>query len=670
MNYELASKLLATKKDLKYVKVFLEECSEAYYNQDSIIISDKQYDELYKKYKEITGDEIIGADAPKGTRTVSVEHDYQNLVGTLDKAQTYDEIKPYLEKFSKVKVNKPYKIRLSLKFDGNSITIEYDEYGNPKKALTRGKNGKGKDIIQAFVNDKIDMASSFNLSCIGSEFAVKFEAILPYEFYDKLCEESGEDYANPRSLVSGLLNGNDAAKYRKYITLVPLEMRVKNDGFAYDRGYKNLYEEEIEEAFPNNWYKQYSKTVTCKTMDECEKAIEEYYHYVEKIRPTLPFMIDGIVIEFLNQEIIKEYFYDPKGLIPQHSFAAKLPYLEKITEVTDVDYCVGNTGRITPRIWFKEVKFNGTTHKKQQISNYKRFKDLNLGVGSKILVSYHSDCLSYITKVKDQPKDIKPFKFISKCPKCGGKIEITTNDKGEMTLANCVNPNCIGRLKGKIETFFINMDIKGIKMNTIDDLYDNKLITDIPSIFSMDYKAVAKLLGKKVAQNIKEAIEAKEYYDYEVLGSLSITNFSLESAKLLCKNYTFDEIIDLYNDNKLKSKVLQIDGFGEITANNLIEGLKNNESIIEFLYSRGFKTYKDNFKDANLDLNIVVTGWRPDPRLSILMESKGIKVKSSVSKKVDILVHSDNPGATKLNKAKELGITCMSKDDFLKKYKL
>ena len=93
MNYELASKLLATKKDLKNVKVFLEECSEAYYNQDSIIISDKQYDELYRKYKEITGDEIIGADAPKGTRTVSVEHDYQNLVGTLDKAQTYDEIK-------------------------------------------------------------------------------------------------------------------------------------------------------------------------------------------------------------------------------------------------------------------------------------------------------------------------------------------------------------------------------------------------------------------------------------------------------------------------------------------------------------------------------------------------------------------------------------------------
>lgn len=671
-NYEVLKRRIITDKNraesLKALKKILEEASEAYYNKDTVLISDQTYDELYKLYTKYSHDTIIGAEPPKGSKTVSVQHDYQNLVGTLDKAQTYDEIEPYLTKYSKVTVKKPYKVRLSLKFDGNSITIEYDKDGNPKKALTRGKNGKGKDIIQAFINDKIDM-SPFNLSCLDSEFAVKFEAILPYEFYDKLCEESGEDYSNPRSLVSGLLNGNDAAKYRKYITLVPLEMRVKDEGFSYEKGYKKLYEKEIEEAFPDNFFNQYSKIVT-GTMSEVSKAIEEYYNHVNEIRQKLPFMIDGIVIEFLNEEIIKEFFYDPKGLIPQYAFAAKLPYLEAITTVTGIDYCVGNSSRITPRIHFEPVNFNGTTHTKQQISNYKRFKELNLGVGSLILVSYHSDCLSYITKVEDQPKGIKPFEFIKNCPKCGSKITIVKNSKGELTLANCSNPNCLGRTLGKLENYFKGMDIKGIKMNIINDLYENNLISDIPSLYNMDYTKVAKLLGPKVAENIKTAIESKEYFDYEILGSLSITNFNLESSKLLCKNYTLDEIIDMYNDDTLKDKILEIEGFGDITAEYFLKGFEENSDAIEFLYSRGYKNYKDNFSDTMLNLNIAVTGWRPDPELSIKLESMGVQIKSSVSKKVDILVYSGSPGATKTNKAQELGVEIISKEEFFNRYGL
>jgi DNA ligase (NAD+) len=286
------------------------------------------------------------------------------------------------------------------------------------------------------------------------------------------------------------------------------------------------------------------------------------------------------------------------------------------------------------------------------------------------MVSYHNDCLSYITKVDNQPKGIKPFEFIKKCPLCGKPIEITVNDKGETTLAQCVNDNCIGRLKGKIENYFKAMSIKGIKMNTIDELYDNKIISDIPSLYSIDYKKVSKLLGPKIAQNIQKAIEEKEYYDYEILGSLSINGFNLESAKLLCKKYSLDEIIDFYNENKLKKKMLEIEGFAEISTNYFIEGLKNNESTVEFLYSRGFKVYKDNFKDINNEINICVTGWRPDPMLDIKLTANGFKVKSSVSKKVNILVYSGEPGATKTNKAKELGIEMMSKEEFLKKYNL
>ena len=668
MNYEKAKKYLTTKTHIKEVFKFLTKASEAYYNTESKILSDVEYDELATMYNKITGETIIGANPIVGSKTVSVDHSYQNLVGTLDKATNLDEVDPFLKRFSNVKLSK-YKIRLSLKFDGNSVTIEYNKDGTPKKALTRGKDGKGKDIINVFKDDKIDVDSQFNLSLLDSEFAIKYEAIINYENFDKLCEETGEDYANPRSTASGLLNSDDGYKFRKYITLVPLEMRVLDEGFAYEGKYKKLYLEELHEAYPINYFSDFAEIVNCSSLKEVKKKITEYYNKVNKLRPNLPFMIDGIVVEMLNKEIIQEYFYDPRGFIPQHNFAVKLPSLEKISEVTDIDYCVGTSGRITPRIHFKKVEFNGTEHTKQQISNYKRFKELNLGIGSKVLVTYRNDCLSYITKLEEQPEGIKPFEFIKKCPICNGDIKITKNDDGVYTLAHCSNPKCPGKLKGKIENYLIKMDIKGIKSNIIEKLYENKIITNIPSLYSINYEKVKEVLGPKMAENIKKAIEEKEYYDYEILGSLGIQNFSLESAKLLCKEYNLEEIIDLINSNNLKRVMKNIEGFNDKTIQYVIKGIIENAETIEFLGERGYHEYKEKVSNST-NLNIAVTGWRPDSALTMKMEMMGITVKSSVSKKVNILVYSGQPGATKTNKAKELGIQLMSIDDFKKAYNL
>lgn len=666
-NYQNAKKYLATGKNISKVKDLLDKASEAYYNSDEVILTDLEYDELYNLYKKVTGETIIGAKPPEGSKTVSVQHDYDNLVGTLEKAKDLNELKSFITRISKVKMATKYKIRLSLKFDGNSVTIEYDKNGKPKKALTRGQDGLGKDIIKVFKNDCID--NSYVLKSLNSEFAIKYEVIFPYKNYEKLCEDTGKSYANPRSSISGFLNKNDAYKYRKYMVTVPLEMRVKNDGFSFNGSYKNLYTDELNAIFgDDNYYNKYAKTYSCETLKDVMDKVREYYNEVNNIRTSLPFMIDGIVLEFLNKRIINEYFYDNKGFIPQYAIAIKLPYLEKMTEVTNIDYCIGNTGRITPRIWFKPVEFNGTKHLKQQISNYKRFNELKLGIGSNIMVSYHNDCLSYITKVKNQPNGIIPFKFPTKCPVCKSKITIRKNDDGELTLAACLNENCPSRLKGKIENYFIKMNIKGIKMNTIETLYDAKLITDIPSIYKLNYNKVSALVGPKNSENIKNAIESKKYFDYEILGSLSINNFSIESAKALCKVYNLDEIIDLYNNNKLYNSMLKIEGFNDITIKSFIKGFEDNSEMIEFLYSRGFDNYKDTV--GTNSLNIVATGWRPDPGMNIKLDKLGITVKSSVSKKTDLLVVNGNGGATKVNKAKELNIPVMKLEDFKEKYNL
>jgi len=662
-----ARNILAKENSKKYkdVKDLLIKASQAYYNSSDVIMSDGEYDDLYSLYKKLTGDTIVGAFPSSKKGQINVSHSYEHLVGTLDKARNLDEVEPFLKRLLSVP-QKEYYIRLSLKFDGNSITIERDAEGNVIKALTRGADGKGKDLTKVFKNKKLGP-----LEFEDSPYAIKYEALISYENYDKVCEKYEASYANPRSLISGILGSDDALEYEEYITLVPLELRIASaNGISYIDGKKDLFWSDLNEFYPNNWNNAYAKYITVKNKKEALEAITEYYNYVNSLRSSLPFMIDGIVVDFLNKDIIEKYFYDPRGRIPQHSFAVKLPYLESVAEVLDIVYTVGNSGRVTPNVVFTPVEFNGTIHKKQSIANYKRFQELKLGKGSKILVSYHNDCLSYITKIdSEENKKITPFEYIDHCPVCNADLWLIENDKGEETLTECSNPDCPSRILGKIENYFIKMDIKGIKMSTIEKLNEAGLISNIIDLYNIDTTKCEEVLGKKTTQNIIQAINEKEYYDYEILGSLNIEKTSTETTKVICKVFSLDELLNMSSKNMI-NKVSKLKGFSKLKTEYFVEGFFDNLETIKFLANRGYKKYKDMFKTTSAEgLTIVPTGIRFTPQEEMILINKGHRiVNGGVSKKTNIVVYGDEPGATKMNKASELGIKTMYIDEFREKY--
>ena len=222
ITYNEALTILATnnRAKIKLVKELLEEASRCYYNTDTVILTDGEYDELYNRYNTLTGDIIIGA-LPDGKGTINIEHSYEDSVGTLDKCFTFDQaeiwIRGICDKYFDLL---EYMVRFSIKFDGNSVTFEFDKDGNMQRALTRGKNGKGKDLTHVFRGYKSNLK-------LDTEYAIKYEAIVTYENYDKICQMYDADYANPRSLVSGLLGKDEARKYRDFITLVPLKVKPK-----------------------------------------------------------------------------------------------------------------------------------------------------------------------------------------------------------------------------------------------------------------------------------------------------------------------------------------------------------------------------------------------------------------------------------------------------------
>lgn len=667
-----AKKILQSKQKKDYPKVekLLDEASKAYYNSDIIILTDSEYDDLYKLYYKTTGKTIYGA-KPEGKGLINVKHDYENLVGTLFKLFNLEDCKEFVNKMINYNSNKKiFQVFLSLKFDGNSVTIEYDKDGKVIKALTRGRNGEGKDLTHVFKNRKVKKPS-FN-----SEFAVKYEAIVTYEDYDRLCKEFDADYANPRSLISGILGKDVAIMFKDYITLVPLQIRLK-DYSEYENKYKSLkektiYENElISKLFgEENYFTNYSKMFIACSSRKIMENIVSYYNNVIKIRPNLPFMIDGIVIDFVD-DILREMGYTSlsDGSRPYFKQALKLPYLEKVTKVTDIKFSFGDSGRITPVVHFEPVEFLGNVQRKQNIHNYKRFKELALGKGSEILLTYRSDCLTYVNKINnDHNKNIKPFKFIQFCPECGEELKIIVNEKGEETFVECPNPCCYGKIVGTIQNFLIKMNIKGIKENTIEKLRDNNLVEGIIDLYEINIEEVSKIkgLGPKTAELIKKSLDNKVYYDYEILGSVGIKNISLENAKIISKKYTIQDLVKLNCDkDNFREKLEELEGFSTIQANNFINGFNENLKTIFYLDNRGCKVLKNEIVQTDKALNIVFTGFR-DKDFQTKLEMMGHSVKSSVSGKTDIVVAKDkNSNSTKMKDAREKRIKIMSYEEAL-----
>lgn len=651
---------------IKEVEALLEKSSKAYYNSDSLILSDKEYDELYKLYEEKTGKTIYGS-KPEGKGLINVRHSYENLVGTLFKLFNLEELDDFVDSMTKLTPHEPSIIGLSLKFDGNSVTIEYNSDGTVSKALTRGRNGEGKDLTHVFKNRKINLPKWYtkdsNFNC---PFAVKYEAIITYENYDKLCKEMDMEYANPRSTISGILGRDNAKIYSNYITLVPLEIKLSGSEFSENPIL-------ISDFFGNdNYFSKYYEIYNGgnKAIKVC---IRDYYNRVIRKRKNLPFMIDGIVIEFFNKaNKLKGYTPLSDGSRPYFKKALKLPYLEATTKVTDIDFSYGDTGRITPVVHFEPVEFLGNIQNKQNIHNYKRFKELNLGKGSEILLTYRSDCLSYVNKIEnEQNKKIKPFKFIENCPICGRELKVIVNPKGEETFIECPWNDCSGKIVGKIENYLTKMNIKGIKTSTIEKLKDNGIKT-IEDLYKIDYDKISKIsgLGKKSSEIIKKAIESKEYYDYEILGSLSIRNTSLETAKLICKAYTLPELINLYNNSydSLYDVIFNLEGFQSIQTKNFVYGFIDNLDCIKFLMNRGYKTLKDEIKNDGNSLNIVFTGFR-DRELQDKLEKQGHSIKSSVSGKTNLVITKDKfSNSTKIKAAREKGIEIISYKEALERF--
>lgn len=650
----------------------LHEHNHKYYVLSEPSISDFEFDIKLKELQTLEDQfpEFAGANSP--TKRVGgditkkfeiVKHKYPML--SLGNTYSEQELIDWENRNRKL-VSEPFSYVCELKYDGVAIGIKYEE-GNFVQAVTRGDGTKGEDI-----SANVKTIKSIPLQLHGNfpnSFEIRGEIFFPLQAFAELNqqrEEAGEaTFANPRNTASGTLKMQDS-------TVVASR---DLDCYLYGVYGENLpcktHFESVENA--GKWGLKIPD-VNRKFIAECKTVSEilDFIKYWETERYNLPFDIDGVVVKVNDYQVQNELGFTAKS--PRWAISYKFKAAQVCTELLDVHYQVGRTGAITPVANLNPVQLAGTTVKRASLHNADQIEKLDLRIGDFVFVEKGGEIIPKIVGVdlsKRKP-DLSVFSYANRCPECDSNL---VRNEGE-AQHYCPNANfCPPQVKGKIAHFISRkaMDIEGLGEETVDQLVEAKLISNISDLYYLQAASLLKLerMAEKSVSNMLEGIQKSKEIPFErVLFGLGIRHVGETVAKKLAKHFININALSRANVDEL----LAVDEIGEKIAISIIDFFADlgNIQIIDSLKSSGlqFQISEDALPISNKleGKSIVISGVfekHSRDEYKEMIEKNGGKNVGSISKKTSFILAGENMGPSKLEKAKELGIELYSESEFL-----
>lgn len=467
------------------------------------VISSPKLREVVTKY-DLLSNPIITLDKFRDDkRMTETLHDYTQLQGTIQKVKAitkdekYNSIEWFFDNMGIKNDDNEYIILCSRKYDGNSVTATIRD-GRVTKAVTRGVDGKGKDLTEymshLYYPELPDMG-------------VAFECILKESSLLELRHTKGATYKNCRSGLQGILGDLDGVQYKELLTFVPLKS-------------SNMFTLRFEEIKLLNRIcgedvGMYYYTIK-GTRDELMSTLKGIIESESRNRCNLGYLIDGLVLEYLGYlDIDKKYIdtrmdigRDINRRINKWECAYKFESEEAETRLIDVKYTVGRTGKITPMAYFEDIQFsNGNEYTKASLGSIRRMtKELDLHAEDKIVIQYSNDVIPYVSRVvlrehavRSRTKIVPP----TVCPVCGIKLK-EHNDE-----LKCINPKCAAKVVLAIPKALKLLGAKNISDKTVELLYNEGILTKFEDIFTLHEKQeeLLKIKGigeKKVAMILNE----------------------------------------------------------------------------------------------------------------------------------------------------------------------
>lgn len=672
-----AKTLAQARKRHEELKEQISYHDRLYHTLDQPEISDYDYDQLFQELLTLEKEwpELDRSDSPSqraGAQPLGQFRKVDHRLPMLSLANSYSpddiyEFNKRVEKF--LGSDKAIEYFVEPKFDGLALELVYEK-GALVAALTRGDGITGEDVTQN-VRTIRTIPLKLHAKSPPKILEVRGEVLLFKDDFLKLNESQDEQglqtFANPRNAAAGTIRQLDSSIAAKR----PLKF------FAYALGVVDGAEftsqKEAEEQL-SEWglpivqdLKGVKLRRTCKGID----AVVEYYHDIEKIRHSLPFEIDGIVVK-VNSFAIQEDL----GLIarsPRWATAAKYKPQQAETLVEDIGVNVGRTGTLTPVAIMKPVKVGGVTVTNATLHNQEELDRKDVRIGDTVIVHRAGDVIPEIVSVvlDKRPKNSKPFHLPSKCPICHSPTE---KIEGEVAI-RCANPVCPAVMKETLKHFVgrraMNVDKVGERM--IETLFDEGLVTKFSDLYHLKKSDLLNLerQGEKSVENILNSIEkSKQATLQRLIFAFGIRFVGEQTAKLLADHFgTIERFMKAEQD-----ELMQIPEIGPRVAEAILKAIESKpfQAEVQRLLKAGIelKTPKRNFDGPLSGKSFLITGTLPLKRdeAQQIIEAAGGKMMGSVSSKLNYLVVGDDPGS-KVDKAQSLGVEMIDWDHVKKMIK-
>ncbi|MCM1523892.1 MAG: NAD-dependent DNA ligase LigA [Ruminococcus sp.] len=653
----------STKKRCEELKAEISEHSYRYYVLDDPTVDDHEYDMLMNELKGIEAayPELITPDSP--TQKVGgyamntfekVTHTVQ--MGSLQDVFSKEQVAAFAEKCGQELESEPL-YTAEPKIDGLSVSLEYTD-GVFTRGSTRGDGFVGEDVTENLRTIKsVPKSLKKNIPFLE----VRGEVYMPRQVFEELYREqelNGEKtFKNPRNAAAGSLRQKDpkiTAKRRLDILIFNIQ---QIEGAELSSHIESL---EFLSGLGFNVIDRYPVKTTAEI---CQKIDE-----IGEKRNALPYDIDGAVIkvnDFSQRDIL-----GATSKFPKWAVAYKYPPEEKETTLLDIEVNVGRTGAITPTAVFEPVQLAGTTVSRAVLHNQEFITGRDIRIGDRIIVRKAGEIIPEVLCSVSHKEGSLPYTLPERCPVCGAEA-VRYEDEAAL---RCPNTECPAQQLRNIIHFCSKgaMNIDGMGDRIIAVLLEKGLIKNAADIYSLKAEDIASLerMGEKSAANLINAIEqSKDAPLDRVIFALGIRNIGAAAAKLLCGKFGSAERIM----NASAEEIAEIDGFGGVMSENTERAFREPHFIdlIDRLKAAGVKmeyTQQNGKDDRFAGLTFVLTGTLPTlkrEQAKEIIESFGGKAASSVSKKTSYVLAGEEAGS-KLTKARELGITVISEDEFLK----
>lgn len=642
----------------------IRKCDYHYYVLDNPLISDSEYDWLMQELRELEKNhpELATPDSPTQRVGGKPSDKFGRVVHrqpllSLDNAFSFQDLQDYDRRISRTHDQRDYVAEL--KIDGVSIALVYEQ-GILVTAATRGDGLVGEDVT---ANIKTIRSIPLRLRAPVDRLEVRGEIYMPKSEFVRLNqqkEELGERvFANPRNAAAGSLRQLDPGITAQRALAAFIYDILYIEGHSISSQWEALNYLR-EQGFPVN-----PEARRAETIDQVFEFCQEF----QTRRHDLPYEIDGVVIK-LNS-IAQREALGTTTRSPRWAIAYKFPAEEKETRILDVEVNVGRTGIIAPTAIMEPVFLAGTTVSRASLHNFDLVREKDIRIGDIVLLHKAGDIIPEVIKPlperrTGEEKEITPP---AACPACGSQV---VQPPGEVAI-RCENISCPARLKESL-IFFASrsaMDIDGMGPAIIDQLVQRGMVTKLEDLYDLNAADLESLerMGTKSAANLLQAIEeSKQRPLHRLITALGIRHIGAKTARLLTQRLR--SIEEFYQVTK--EELTAIPEIGEIMAASIVAFFQEprNRATVEKLQLAGVNTIEPVSNQTNQPLSgkvFVLTGTLPTlarSEATELIESRGGKVTTSVSRKTDFVVMGTDPGS-KYDKAVQLGITILDEDGLL-----